>query len=106
MGINFYIKALAQKKIGAIPALKTKSKLVTTGIYGIIRHPLYLSNGFLALGMAILFKSMPALLCSIPYFFLFLPIIYFEEKNLLKKYGQDYEEYKREVPWRMIPKLF
>jgi len=104
--LNFYIKILAQRQIGVIPTLKTKAKLVTTGIYGIVRHPLYLSNALLAIGMAVLLKSMFALLCSIPYLLLFLPIIYFEEKNLLEKYGQDYKEYKRKVCWRMIPKLF
>ena len=106
LGINFYLKIMAQKRIGVIPALKGKSKIITTGIYGVIRHPLYISNSLLALGMAILFKSMFAFLFSILYFFLYLPMIYFEEKDLLKKYGEEYQEYKRKVPWRIIPKIF
>lgn len=106
LGINFLIKALAQKQLGVIPALKSKGKLATGGIYGVVRHPMYLSNGLLAVGVAFLFRSRNALLFSIPYFLLFLPIIYFEERDLLEKYGKDYEGYKRKVPWRMIPKLF
>lgn len=106
LGINFVIKILAQKQIGALPAVKSKSKLVTTGIYGIVRNPLYMSNGLLAIGMATLLKSMYALLFSIPYFFSYMLIIYFEENGLLEKYGREYEEYKKRVPWRMIPKLF
>ena len=39
--LNFVIKILAQKQIGKFPAIKAKSKLVTTGVYGIIRNPLY-----------------------------------------------------------------
>ena len=104
--INFHIKIIAQKQIGAIPALKSKGKLITTGIYNIIRHPLYISNGLLAFGMAFLLKSLYALLFAIPYSLLYLPIIYFEEKDLLKKYGEVYEEYKRKVPWKMIPEIF
>jgi protein-S-isoprenylcysteine O-methyltransferase Ste14 len=33
-------------------------------------------------------------------------IIYFEEEDLLAKYGEEYEEYKKKVPWRIIPMLF
>ncbi|PIP12413.1 MAG: hypothetical protein COT45_01465 [bacterium (Candidatus Stahlbacteria) CG08_land_8_20_14_0_20_40_26] len=84
---------------------KSKAKLSTTGIYGVVRHPLYTSNGLLALGMAILFKSMCALLFSIPYALLYLFIIHFEEKNLLERYGEEYKEYKRKTPWKMIPKV-
>jgi len=105
LGINFYIKILVQKQLGVMPALKSKGKLITTGIYGIVRHPLYLSNGLLAIGMAVLFRSMYALLFSIPYLLLYLPIIYFEEKDLLEKYKEEYKEYKKKVPYRAIPKI-
>lgn len=105
LGINFIIKIVAQRQIGVSPALKSKAKLITTGIYGIVRHPLYLSNGLLAIGMAILLKSMSALLFSIPYALLYLLIIHFEERGLLEKYGEEYEAYKGKTPWRMIPKI-
>jgi len=105
LGVNLYIKILAQSQIGVSPALKGKEQLITTGIYGVIRHPLYLSNGLLSIGMAVLLKSIYALLFSIAYIFLYLPIIHFEEKDLLAKYSEEYKEYKREVPWEMIPKV-
>lgn len=105
LGINFILKILGQKQIGILPALKGKARLVATGVYGIVRHPLYLSNGLLALGMAILFKSMYALLFSIPYFLSYLLIIHFEERDLLEKYGEEYREYTKKVPWRLIPWL-
>lgn len=104
--VNFVIKILGQKEIGKIPALKSKGKLVTQGIYGTVRHPLYMSNGLLAMGMAILFQSVYAFLFSIAYSLSYLLIIYFEEKDLLEKYGEEYLEYKRKVAWRMVPKLF
>jgi len=105
LSINFIIKIVAQRQIGVSPALKSKAKLSTTGIYGVVRHPLYMSNGLLALGMAILFKSMYALLFSIPYALLYLLIIHFEEKNLLERHGEEYKEYKRKTLWKMIPKV-
>ncbi len=103
--INFYIKILAQRKIGVSPALKGKGKLITTGIYGIVRHPLYMSNRLLAIGMAVFFRSVCAILFSIPYSLSYLLIIHFEEKGLLEKYREKYKKYKKEVPWRMIPKV-
>ena len=103
--INFVIKILAQKEIGAFPGLKRKGKLVTTGIYGIVRNPLYMSNGLLAIGMAVLLKSMYALIFSIPYSLSYLLIIYFEEKDLMKKYGNEYHEYMKKVLYRIIPKI-
>lgn len=101
--INFYLKITAQRQIGKLPGLKTKGRLITTGIYKFIRHPLYLSNGLLAVGLAIFFRSWYAFLFSIFYMFLFLPIIYFEEKDLLKKYGKEYIKYKKKIKWKMIP---
>jgi protein-S-isoprenylcysteine O-methyltransferase Ste14 len=105
LAMNFLIKILAQKQIGALPVVKSKSKLVTTGIYGIVRNPLYMSNGLLAIGMAIFLRSMNALLFSIPYSLSYLLIIYFEEKDLLEKYGREYQDYKMKVPYRIIPKI-
>ena len=105
LGTSFIIKILAQRQIGASPALKNKAKLVTTGLYGIVRHPLYMSNGLLAIGMAVLLRSIFALLFFIPYFLSFLPLIHFEEKNLLEKYGEEYRKYRKKVSWRMIPKI-
>ena len=106
LGINFIIKIVAQRQIGVSPALKSKAKVITAGIYSVVRNPLYLSNGLLAVGMAILFNSLYAFPFSILYTFLYLPIIYFEEKDLSKKYGKEYEKYKRKVRWKMIPNVF
>lgn len=105
LGINFIIKILAQKQIGVTPALKSKGKLITTGIYRTVRNPLYLSNGLLAVGMAVFFRSLHAFLFSILYFLSYLLVIHFEERDLLEKYGEKYREYRRKVPWRMIPKI-
>jgi protein-S-isoprenylcysteine O-methyltransferase Ste14 len=29
-----------------------------------------------------------------------------EEKNLLERFGREYEEYMRRVPWKFIPRVF
>jgi len=79
--LNFYLKIIAHRDIGISPALKSKTNLITTGIYRIIRNPLYLSNVFLAIGMAFLFKSGYALLFSLVYF-LFCGRLYILKKEI------------------------
>jgi len=32
--------------------------------------------------------------------------MFFEEKDLMKKYGREYQEYMKKVPYRIIPRLF
>ncbi|MDP8238057.1 MAG: isoprenylcysteine carboxylmethyltransferase family protein [Candidatus Hatepunaea meridiana] len=94
---SFIIRIIAQRLIGALSALKGKAELITTGIYGISRHPLYLGNFIFAAGMAILFRSMYAFLFSILYGILYLLIIHFEERDLFAKYGEEYAKYRRDV---------
>ena len=105
-GAGLIIRIVAQREIGVSPALKGRAKLVTTGIYAHVRNPLYLSNGLFAIGLALLFDSLYAFLFSILYTLLYLPIIYLEEKDLLRKYGKEYEEYRKKVRWVLIPGIF
>lgn len=72
--------------------------LVIRGIYSKIRHPLYLGLILIFLGYFLVSGTVGALIhlsCLIGY----LPFgIYFEEKNLLKKYGEAYADYQKTVP--------
>jgi len=99
------VRAIAQRELGAHPALRQKSNLVTTGIYSRVRHPMYLSNILLAVGWALLFRGIHALLCVPIWTLCYVIITFFEEKGLEKEYGEEYREYRRRVPWRIIPRL-
>lgn len=97
----------ANKEIGAnwspIIEKTQKQRLVTSGIYGIVRHPLYLSGLLILAGTNIYFGSkwawagtiivLVGILCRIP----------FEEKQLIKRFGQEYIIYKQQtkaiLPW-------
>ena len=77
-------------------------KVIDSGLYGIVRHPMYTAT-------IILFLTMPLVLGSIVSFFVFLmyPIliiirIIYEEK-FLEKELVGYIEYKKKVKYRMIP---
>lgn len=80
--------------------------VVSTGVFGRIRHPMYLSLILMYFGFAIawgvLWIFLPAFLFSILTVFTAIR----EEEFLVQKLGSQYEEYMRAVPWRFIPKVF
>jgi len=72
--------------------------LVISGIYSKIRHPMYAGLILIVLGYFFFSGSLTAaiqLACLLVY----LPIgIYFEEKNLIELFGEEYKTYKSQVP--------
>ncbi len=77
-------------------------KVIDTGVYAVVRHPMYSAT-------LILFLSMPLVLGSIYSFvvFLFYPIIIVKrlmgEEKFLEKELKGYSEYKKKVKYRLIP---
>ena len=82
--------------------VKKDQKLIDTGLYGIVRHPMYLVTIFL-------FLSMPLILnCPITFIiFLCYPLIIIKriknEEKVLEKELDGYIEYKKRVKYRLIP---
>jgi protein-S-isoprenylcysteine O-methyltransferase Ste14 len=79
--------------------------LITTGLYGSIRHPRYLGILCLALGVALLFRSWVGLLLTV---LLPLPLvqrIQDEEALMHREFGTEWEEYCQRS-WRLIPHLY
>lgn len=77
-------------------------KVIDTGLYGIVRHPMYSAT-------IILFLSMPLVLGSIISFAIFLtyPMIIAKrisnEETVLEKGLEGYAEYKKKVKYKVIP---
>jgi len=77
-------------------------KVVDTGLYGIVRHPMYSAT-------LLLFLSMPLVLGSLYAFLIFLvypPLIIKrikDEEALLEKELRGYTAYKQKVKYRLIP---
>ena len=83
-----------------------KGQLVTDGIFQYIRHPHYTSLLIVGFGLAFFFYSSAALLIAVIAIPIMIWSIIDEEKLLIKQYGEDYEEYMKRIPWRIIPKIF
>jgi len=94
---------LAFKEIGIIPGVRQKSTVITSGIYGIIRHPLYLGGILMLLGLSLAFRAVNTLFYTPIIIVCFTLLAFLEEKSLAKEYGEEYLEYKRKVKWRLIP---
>ncbi len=82
--------------------VQKNQKVIDTGLYGIVRHPMYAIT-------IILFLTMPLILGSIISFIIFLiyPIIIVKriknEEDVLEKKLKGYKEYKKKVKYRLIP---
>ena len=82
--------------------VQKNQKVIDTGLYGIVRHPMYAVT-------LLLFLSIPLILGSIISFLVFLiyPIIIAKriknEEEVLEKNLKGYKEYKNKVKYKMIP---
>ncbi len=82
--------------------VQENQKVIDTGLYGIVRHPMYSVT-------LLLFSSMPIVLGSIYSFLIFLvyPFIIAKriknEEELLEKELTGYREYKQKVRYRLVP---
>ena len=79
--------------------------VVSTGLYGIVRHPMYAVTLLLFLSMPIVLGSIPALLV-----FLVYPLIIAKrirnEEEVLSRELPGYTEYLQKVRWRLIPYIW
>lgn len=82
--------------------VQENQRVIDTGLYGIVRHPMYSAT-------IILFLSIPLILGSLISFFImlaYIPIIAIRinnEERLLEKGLKGYKEYKQKVRYKLIP---
>lgn len=80
-------------------------KVVDTGLYGIVRHPMYAVTIWLFLAIPVLLGSLYALLCFLPYIPVIVVRIHNEEKLLCAELD-GYEEYKKRAKYRLLPLIW
>lgn len=82
--------------------VQENQKVIDTGLYGIVRHPMYSAT-------ILLFLAMPLVLGSVISFVIFLvyPVIIAKrirnEEEVLEEGLEGYTEYKKKVKYRMLP---
>jgi len=79
-----------------------QQQVITTGVYGLVRHPLYLGCALMMLGAPLLIGSVYGLLISALGLLLLVGRIMGEERMLLEELD-GYAAYRKKVKYRLIP---
>ena len=103
LGYGLYAEVLRENVwLSRTVEVQADQKVVDTGLYGVVRHPMYMST-------LLLFLSMPLVLGSVISFVImlaYIPIIALRirnEEEVLERGLQGYSEYKKRVRYRVIP---
>ena len=103
LGYALYARVLKENAyLSRTVEVQENQKVIDTGLYGVVRHPMYMST-------LILFLSMPLVLGSLVSFAVmlaYIPIIVrriLNEEQVLEKGLEGYTEYKQKVRYRLIP---
>jgi protein-S-isoprenylcysteine O-methyltransferase Ste14 len=90
----------------AAPVVKLQEerqqRVIDTGVYGVVRHPMYAGAALLLIGMPLWLESYAAaLLAGVPIGMLAMRILF--EEQFLKRGLKGYDTYTAKVRYRMIP---
>jgi len=102
-GYGLYAEVLRENAyLSRTIGVQEGQKVVSTGLYGVVRHPMYLAT-------IVMFLSIPLVLGSLIAFFVFLPyplVLVFRirnEEQVLEEQLDGYTEYKQRIKYRLIP---
>ena len=82
--------------------VQENQKVIDTGLYGIVRHPMYSATLLLFLSIPLVLGSVFSFIIFIAYPFIIAKRIKGEE-DLLERELEGYKEYKTKVKYRLIP---
>ena len=85
--------------------VQSGQKVIDTGLYGIVRHPMYSATIFMFLAMPLILGSPWSFIIMLAY----LPLIHarmVNEEKVLAEGLPGYSEYLKKVKWRVIPYLW
>lgn len=100
LNLSTYHNAFASK----ILDINEGQKLIDTGMYAHIRHPLYAGVWIMLIGTPFALGSWFALIPAVLCMGLFLIRIKYEEEMLIKGI-EGYEDYRKKVKYKLIPKI-
>lgn len=82
--------------------VQNNQKVVDTGLYSVVRHPMYAVTVWLFLSIPVVLGSLWAVVCFLPYIVIIAVRIVNEEK-VLEEGLEGYSDYKKRVKFRLIP---
>lgn len=105
--IGVSMRRVAKRTLGKYYSygLKTPEKLVKHGIYKHIRHPIYLAMLLYTIGTPLFFSSLYGFLLTLGFIPFILYRIKIEEKILIEKFGDKYQEYMKKTK-KLVPYIY
>jgi len=109
LGVSYYIFVplgliisvlgiiILSKTLGKLEKLHEGRGIIKEGIYVKLRHPIYYGTILVVIGIPLIFQTTLTLISSAIWISFMLVWRYWEEKSLTKKFGKEYEEYKKET---------
>ncbi len=101
--LGFFAMALWKNRQAAASAAGV-NRLVTAGVYSIVRHPIYFADILMAWGIFLFFPNLNVLLAAFWITLVFHGWMGLEEEALSKKFGKKFSDYSRKVP-KLVPRL-
>ncbi len=102
LGIRQLWRYLTRKEVSGNLEGLTQKELVTNGVYGMVRHPMYLAGIVIVTFNSYITVNGLTITALADLYFLFG--VFIEERRFLKIFGDEYRRYMERVP-RLIPKL-
>ncbi|MGV0717454.1 isoprenylcysteine carboxylmethyltransferase family protein [Mycolicibacterium sp. XJ662] len=87
---------------GATITVEAEQQLVTTGLYSVVRHPMYLGTLVMLIGTPLALDSYWGLLAILPSL-LILAVRVLDEESMLREELAGYDEYTEKVHYRLVP---
>jgi protein-S-isoprenylcysteine O-methyltransferase Ste14 len=92
-------------RFSGLVAIQPGHRLVTRGVYGMVRNPSYLGLLVNMAGWALAFRSVVGLLLTLAMIVPLVARIRAEEALLASQFGAEYEAYRART-WRLVPGLY
>jgi protein-S-isoprenylcysteine O-methyltransferase Ste14 len=116
IGFALYVPAAAFV-ISSFISLKHKGKpesgwepttvLIDSGVFRIVRHPLYLGSAIFTLGLILIFQSIPSAILGLIAILCFWMASKKEDAFNIEKFGDAYKKYMKKVPmWNAFKGIF
>ncbi|HWB58530.1 MAG TPA: isoprenylcysteine carboxylmethyltransferase family protein [Chthoniobacteraceae bacterium] len=102
-GLRLWPVFVLGDRFSGLVAIQPGHKLVTGGIYRIVRHPSYLGALVVTLGWGLAFRSGAGVIlaaCLLPPL---IARIFSEEKMLRSEFGAEYDAFRACTRWRLVP---
>jgi protein-S-isoprenylcysteine O-methyltransferase Ste14 len=100
IGVGLVLRVLAR----GWKAENSRGRLVTSGLYAYIRHPLYAASFLIGLGLCLILGDMVVLAVYVPLFVgVHTLVIHGEERWMARHWGEEYRRYAARVP-RFLPR--